>query len=200
MDRCNQTVGGHAAKSSVSSLVGRVWVCLLLCSACLLPSASRLAAATYSVTNLSDSGPGTLRQAMNVAADSEGANVIFIDVTGTILLASSLPGVSRTLSVIGPGPASLTIDGSNQVRILGIFGAGTALQLSGLTLANGFASSEGGAVFLKGGDSETSLSLTNCVLRGNTAGEGNGGAISATGPATAGVLNLVDCTLSGNSA
>ena len=57
--------------------------------------------ATFTVTNLNDSGPGSLRAAITVAnADSSGtATVINFTVNGTITLNSALPTITQGTTI-----------------------------------------------------------------------------------------------------
>ena len=72
--------------------------------------ASSLSAATFTVTNTSDSGAGSLRQAITDANANPGADTIAFNITGagvqTIALSSSLPVASVT--------GGLTVDGTTQ--------------------------------------------------------------------------------------
>src|SRR5262249_56486896 len=70
----------------------------------------------FTVTNTSDSGPGSLRQAILDANISPGADVITFDpaafsTPSTIRLLSSLPDVTGDLTINGPTAARLTISG-----------------------------------------------------------------------------------------
>jgi len=58
------------------------------------------------VTNTNDSGPGSLRQAL---ADANDGDTINFAVTGTIGLTSGELLVSRSITISGPGAASLTV-------------------------------------------------------------------------------------------
>src|SRR4051794_1966623 len=71
------------------------------------------AAATIEVTNTNDSGPGSLRAAINQANQLAGPDRIAIEATGTLPLQSQLPTVTGTPLVIqGPGPSNFSLDGS----------------------------------------------------------------------------------------
>jgi hypothetical protein len=77
------------------------------------PLEDRLALSTFTVTNASDSGPGSLRQAILDANASAGADTIAFSIGGggaqTITLQSSLPAITETVTVDGttqPGFAS----------------------------------------------------------------------------------------------
>ena len=75
-----------------------------------LLAASSLSAATFTVTSTSDSGAGSLRQAIVDANANPGADTIAFNITGagvqTIALSSSLPMASVT--------GGLTVDGTTQ--------------------------------------------------------------------------------------
>lgn len=84
----------------------------------LLAPASPARAATFTVTNNNDTGPGSLRQAVADANAAAGPDTIDFAVTGTITLGSSLPPVTQALTITGPGSANLTISGGDTVGIL----------------------------------------------------------------------------------
>src|SRR5262252_10682271 len=67
-------------------------------------------AADIKVDNNSDSGPGSLRDAILRANASGGGIIRFLKKdSGTILLQSPLPALTRNITVIGPGSDQLTI-------------------------------------------------------------------------------------------
>ena len=108
-------------------------------------------AATFTVTNLNDSGAGSLRDAVAQANLNAGADTIDFAVTGTITLTSGLIRIeSGPLTIVGPGAANLTIDGNLNSRIFAVIDgpsvpacpaltgpADYAVSISGLTLRNG---------------------------------------------------------------
>ena len=89
-------------------------------------------AATITVTNTNDSGANSLRQAI-IDANGNGdlSNTINFSVTGTITLGSSLPNITKNLTIIGPGSGNMTIDGNNLYRA---FYNGSILSISGFTI------------------------------------------------------------------
>jgi len=86
---------------------------LLLCAI-----AMQLRAATITVTNTNDSGPGSLRQALTIANDGD---TIAFAVTGTIGLTSGGLVISKSVTISGPGADQLSIDG-NQAELQCVFG------------------------------------------------------------------------------
>ena len=75
----------------------------------LVGSAWSMHAATFVVTSLADSGPGTLRAALLEADASPGDDRIEFVVTGRVGLSSSLPASVGNTVVAGPGADRLTI-------------------------------------------------------------------------------------------
>src|SRR5262245_17103649 len=151
-------------------------------------SAARPAiAATFTVTNTDDSGTGSLRQAITDAETAGGADTILFDSTvfatpQTISLLSNLPTITvvgGALTIQGPGSNLLRIrrdPGVTNVRIFSILGATgfpTTVNISGLTLADGSATANGGAIFSNG--ATIALNLADCVLTGNGTGNDGGG-------------------------
>jgi predicted outer membrane repeat protein len=167
------------------------------------------------VTNTADSGPGTLRSAINNA--NNGAIITFApNLSGaTITLASTLT-INENLTIDASAlPGGLQINGNGSVQIFNV--ASTTVFLNSLTITNAYSSNSGGGIGNSGiltlnnctlsGNSASgsgggicndyggSATLNQCTLSGNSAGDGNGGGIFNDG-----TLTLNQCTLSGNSA
>jgi len=70
------------------------------------------------VTNLSDSGVGSLRQAIDDSNNNAGMDTITFSVSGTITLTSGVLNIEDDVAIIGPGAASLTINGNNTSGVL----------------------------------------------------------------------------------
>jgi hypothetical protein len=152
----------------------------------------------YAVTTTNDSGPGSLRDALNNANQAGGSIITFgasgttFGIIGTINLASALPDISRSVGVLGPGANQLTVrrGTSGGYRIFTV-DRGTIVTLSGLTIANGLSSiGGGGGIFNDGG----TLTVSSSVLSGNSA-PGGGGIYNFLG-----TLTVSNSTLSDNSA
>ncbi|MES1245954.1 MAG: choice-of-anchor Q domain-containing protein [Acidobacteriota bacterium] len=162
-------------------------------------------AATFTVSNLDDSGPGSLRQAVLDANGAAGADVIQFDagLTGAIVLSSGQLAVTDSVDVQGPGAADLAVTGLGDSRLFYLY-SGQALidvTISGLTLAGGNAN-VGGAI----ADLGENLVLDSVVVVGNVAsvdveGGGDGGGIWAA-DTKGGSLSLTirDSSISGNTA
>ncbi len=122
------------------------------------------------VTNLNDSGAGSLRQAIVDANSAGSADIVFQSgVTGTITLASALPPITGNTNLAGPGAQLVTVSGAGTYAVLDIPNGSTMVNLTGLTVANG--SSTGFA----GGLSNSGLTtVVNSAFSGNTGNQGGG--------------------------
>ena len=155
-------------------------------------------AADFTVTNLNDSGGGSLRQAIldaNAAPTSD--RVLFQStLSGQITLGSELP-ITGATEVLGPGAGQLTISGNNNVRIFNVDlqpAPDTPVTISGLKLTGGAITTgveAGGAVASKYAD----LTVSNTVISQNRS-SGLGGGIANIG----GAVTIRSSTISGNSA
>jgi len=165
------------------------------------------------VTNLSDGGTGSLRQAI---ADATAGSTITLTNIGTFILTNEL-GISKDLTIAGPGADLLAISGNTNSRVFNI-ASNVTVTLSGLTIRNGRSPAggtaapgqNGGGVYNAG-----TLSLINCVVSNNAAGNGgsgiNGGTDASGSPGGAGghgggiynsmsgAVTLDACTVVGNS-
>lgn len=156
-------------------------------------------AATFTVTNLNDSGPGSLRQAiLDSEATPDPPHVIEFDasLSGTIELASTLPFIKAPLDILGPGAEVLTVDANQTGRIteVGSFtGQPSDLyRIEGLTLTGGRAESAGALFSLSG-----TLTLDGVHLVHNEATDFGGGAVEVGDGA---ILNVIRCVIAHNSA
>src|SRR5207248_2243061 len=116
----------------------RILLLITLLGAAAVGSSS-LDAATITVTNNRDSGPGSLRQAL---ADAHNEDAISFDPSlngQTITLTSGELVVNRILSINGPGPSSLAIDANHASRVFHVT-RGASVGISGLSIINGSAS------------------------------------------------------------
>ncbi|MEM8637251.1 MAG: DUF4347 domain-containing protein [Cyanobacteria bacterium P01_G01_bin.54] len=154
--------------------------------------------AIFTVTSNADSGPGSLREQINLA--NMAATDDEIRFSGSITI-----NLTSVRLEIRDDAGALTIDGqTNQVVVNGsptltVFqvnnnGIGRNITLKNLTIQNGSVGGSGGGIrHLSSG----TLTLENSTITGNTAA-GNGGGIY--GLNSAGPINLINSTISGNSA
>lgn len=190
------------------------------------PLEDRRLLAVFSVSNLSDAGGGSLRDAITMANSTLGADEIQFSVTGTVNIESQLPTITDALTITGPGASLLTIDagdGADNTFATGdgyrIFDINSNIDvtLSGITLtggdtadgasgANGSPGENGGAIRSRG-----NLTLVDSVITGNAAGDGGAGfgylglpGISGSGGDGGGIFSLggsltvTGSTISGN--
>lgn len=144
-----------------------------------LASAAPGATATFSVTTLSDSGPGSLRQAVLDANAAAGPDEIVFapGLGGTITLTSGEIAVTDDLIVTGPGAGVLTVSANDLSQILNIDDGASGVidvTLSGLTLTRGH-----GAVF-----ATENLTILGCRISDSSAGAGGNITFVPEGPAT----------------
>jgi CSLREA domain-containing protein len=165
----------------------------------LLGLEERVVPATFTVINNSDSGAGSLRQAIIDANATVADDIIdFNFATGTspytITLAAALPSIETTstagtLTITGLRASSLTIDANQGNFSIFTINTGSNLSVSGVTVTGANTLGSGGAFKNNG-----TLTVTNSTLSGNSASN-NGGGILNHGSAT---LNIFNSTISGN--
>ena len=91
---------------------------------------------TFTVTNLNDSGSGSLRGAVELANLNPGADMIRFQakLAGTIALTSGQIEITDALAINGPGMVRITISGNNESRVF-TMGTGTEVSIDDLTIA-----------------------------------------------------------------
>jgi hypothetical protein len=181
-------------------------------------------AAPFTVTNLNDSGPGSLRDAITQANANPDADTIGFQsgLSGTIAVGSQMT-ITEDVEIAGPGPAAVTLDGGGATRIIAATGQ-KDVAISGLAFADGDAGGlDGGALSFTGGSGElddvvvsgssafrggavffagNDLAITNSRFAGNEASY-IGGAIDVdgySGADPADSVSIVDSVVSGNRA
>ena len=156
---------GGAAKADRAAMIERM-----------MPLEPRLLMATFSVTNLSDAGAGSLRQALSDAAVLAGTDTISFDasLSGTITLSTGL-SINSAVNLFGPGARYVTISGAGVVRPFNVTASGSVI--AGLTVANGNAGTgTGGGINVASG---VSLGIDSVLFQNNTAKGGGGLAVAA---------------------
>ena len=147
------------------------------------------ASATITVTNLTDTGTGTLREAIATAKSGE----TIVVPAGTIPLSKELK-ISKSLTIEGSGSETTTISGGGKDRVFEVSGEGSVVLLTGLGIREGLVKQPGGTEVRGGGvlDEGASLTLLGVVVAENHADTdggpkeesavAEGGGIYASGP------------------
>jgi len=144
----------------------------------------------FVVINTSDSGEGSLRQAIANANAIAGNDIItFADSTftdaipDTIILTGGELSITGNTTITGTGASLLTLSGNNASRIFNV-ASGTIVSLAGLAIANGRSDAGGGII------NAGNLTILNSVIQNNV--------INATGsnPDGGGIYNQNTGTLS----
>jgi hypothetical protein len=159
----------------------------------------RLAPATFTVINLNDAGPGSLRQAVLDANSTAGPELINFQsgLTGTITLTSGQLFVSQDLTINGPGADLLTVSGNHASRVFELSAGGTHnFTFSGLTIANGSSDFGGGMDFAF---TSGTLTIQSCVFSGNNASQVGGG-LQVFGNSSATTVDISNTTFTNNQA
>ena len=180
-----------ATRSKISRILFAL--CVLLCG---LIASLDIQAATITVTNTSDAGAGSLRNAMAIAADSD--DTIDFNLSGcpcTINLTSGQILTEKSLAINGPGADMLTISGNNTSRI---FNLGAVSDLRGfiindLTIADGNTAGNGGGILNTG-----KLTINNSVIRNSTASGLGGGIVNGNSPESFAFLTINNSEISFN--
>ena len=165
--------------------------------------------ATFTVTTVADGLPGSLRSAIIAANDTPGSDTIAFNISGgglhTILLGSSLPRVTDTLTIDGR-----TQPGFSGLPLIELDGTNAGSAASGLRLAASNSRVYGLAINNFGGDGiqiDGAAAIIQSNLIGTNAGgtlkagnKGSGLKISSSGNLIGGDLLGTGNVISGNSA
>ena len=116
----------------------------------------------YAVTNLNDSGTGSLRWAVGQANANAGMDEITFSTNGMIKLETEI-GITDSVDIIGNGTDKTILDGQGKTRIFSI-SDGDNISLTGITLQNAKSSNYGGAVY---SSATVNLDISNSTFRSN---------------------------------
>jgi hypothetical protein len=154
---------------------------------------SFLTGVTLTVTNTSDGGSGSLRQAIADAADGD---LIQFDPTlgGQTITLSSAPLVvsGKSITIEGSATKGITVSGAGALQVL-VIGATGGLTLANASIVNGRSDNNDGGGIVNHG----TLAIRHSTISGNRAvgNPGYGGGIFSDG-----TLTITNSTISGNSA
>ena len=152
--------------------------------------------------DISDSGAGSLRDAILMSNASSSANTITFapGLSGSITLTTGQLEIAGNVTIVGPGASSLTVSGNNQSRVFQV-DAGVIVSISGLTITGGRApdgamgvpatyvngqftyggpggaGGDGGGIYNLG-----TLTVSGDFISGNSAGTGGAGGAGLTIP------------------
>ena len=128
-------------------------------------------AASFTVTNTSDSGPGSLRQAILDANTSPGTDTIDFNIPGagphTIQPTSVLPPIIDSVVIDGDSIPDITIDGASSINV-GFRVYASDVTITGLSILN--FSGSGIAIFTD--DAQGRQLIERVLLQGNTISAG----------------------------
>ncbi len=174
-------------------------------------------AATRTVTNLYDSGPGSLRQAVYDSNNTYGLDVVEFQagLSGTITLTSGDIDINDDIVINAPVPSVITVSGGfvapepvrgegGASRIFRIYSGGKpqrgnlgdpyynllSVDIVGLTITDGYTSESGGAIY----SNNAELTVRDSLITNSQAYAGGGIAQYD------GVLRVIDSTISYNTA
>ncbi|HET8898196.1 MAG TPA: choice-of-anchor Q domain-containing protein [Rhodanobacteraceae bacterium] len=139
--------------------------------------ASPASAATFLVTSASDTGPGSLREAIDLANGSPGPDAVAFSIPGNFVIESELPPISDDLGIYGGGayPQTIQIDHGRIARIFRV-SPGVIVSLDFLVITGGRAPTVGSAPGY-GGCIYNAGKLTLTQVRVETCLADHGGAI-----------------------
>lgn len=151
-----------------SRILGVASVMVMVMTSLLNLSAAR--AATNTVTNLNDSGAGSLRQVIDSAAPGD---TITFAVTGVITLTSGELVVNKDLTLSGPGANNLSISANTNPALASrVINNSAHLTINNLTLLNGNPGLGSGGGILN--TNTGVLVINNSVITANRAQTGGG--------------------------
>jgi hypothetical protein len=148
------------------------------------------------VTSTSDSGPGSLRQALANAQDGDTITFGNATTASTISLTSGPLVIDKNVTISGPGANLLTVARGNGVFRVFHITPGHTVTIGGIRIAGGNASGSRGAGIY---NDHSDLTIDSCSFHGNIAGL-YGGGIANDGTAGNATLTVRNCTFSSNGA
>lgn len=151
-------------------------------------------AVTYTVTSCANSGPGSLRSLVHGAT---AGGMITFSVSCRSKSAIDLKSridISQDLTIEGPGASDLVVSGGHHNRVFEIESDAT-VSISGATIEDGLAETEGGGILNDG-----NVTLTDVVLSSNAVTKGPDGGAFGGGLANEATATVMDSTVVSNLA
>jgi hypothetical protein len=162
----------NALLPSVSGL------CALALSTLLMGPAT---AATRTVSNCNDSGPGSLRNVVANALDGDTINLGSLGCSRILLIGGEIEVPQNDLELVGRSRYALAIDGNRANRVFRHTGTGT-LRFRRVSIANGYLTGlqpVGGCIYSLGGVELIGARVHHCELQSLGSFGGGGGGIYA---------------------
>ncbi|MEZ5426257.1 MAG: choice-of-anchor Q domain-containing protein [Pyrinomonadaceae bacterium] len=188
---------------SVSNTLPKMrFVFVLLFSGLVLSLTTATRATVFTVTNLNDSGAGSLRQAILDANTQASSDVINISVTGTITLTSGQLSIANngSLTINGPGASNLVVSGNNVSRVFQIQPSAN-VSINSLTVANGHLNPSpdgcGAGIHV---DQSATFILNSSVVRNNRTDDVSCAAGGGIANRLRSVATIINSTISNNYA
>jgi hypothetical protein len=156
----------------------------------------RIVPSTFTVSNLVDSGAGSLRQAVLDANAHPGPDAIDFapGLHGTIRLTSGELLITDSVTIDGPGANDLAVSGNSASRVFET-ATGIDVTISGLTVLHGYALDQGGGILNDGANlALTGDVLSQNVVRESAANRASGAALKSLD----GALTITNCQIIGN--
>jgi predicted outer membrane repeat protein len=126
---------------------------------------SRPSATVLTVTNINDSGAGSLRD--QIAAASAGDTIDFSLPANSIIVLNSTIYINKQLTIDGSTATNLTVDGNKTTQV---FSVTDALNIRSLTIQNGKVTGSGGGI-----NTTQPITLSDTSFLANTASVQGGG-------------------------
>jgi uncharacterized repeat protein (TIGR01451 family) len=152
-----------------TDLAQRAWASIRTLAVAAFVAVLAAPASAVDVTNLLDSGAGSLRNAIASTADGGTINFTGGATFGTITLTTGEIAFAKSLTLVGPGASSVTVSGNNAARIFNLTDSSKTFAISGLTLQNAAAIGQGGAIATNG-----ALVVDSVQFSSNQASDGGG--------------------------
>jgi N-acetylneuraminic acid mutarotase len=192
------------------------------------PSPTPTTTPTTIITNTNDSGPGSLRQALADAHDSDMINFDPSLNGQTITLTSAELLIDKNITISGPGSDLLTVERfpptqfsvfhvmpNHTVTIEGLHitggggnfgpgGGGVRNDHANITISNcsltANGTTSGGAIYSDGSGGGATLAVLNSTISGNYASSAGGGIYNNADNGGTATVSLMNCTVSNNVA